>query len=335
MFRTITTLTLATVLTIGLANCKKNSDSASDGAGSEISVGAIGGSASDGAANEGYASVPTYRENFAEKLARMAYFIPTANAFSISCTGGSISPAYTSSGYSGTWTPIGCSLTFLNGRSTSVTWTGDYQMTYSAACTGVTARLNTQPNNCVRTRKTSASGITRTLTGVNGNSLALQSNTTAPGGYDSSVTTSTGGNITTCTAASCASRTIALSGSRVTLTATPSGGSASTLWDHTYSTAASAPISISGIGTSKVVNSGTVVVQHNLAKFTSSTTIVTPLQYTSSDCCFPTVGQVKTTFSGGSFDGKSETVTFSSACGEATLVDSAGTSTSLTLQHCL
>jgi hypothetical protein len=106
-------------------------------------------------------------------------------------------------------------------------------------------------------------------------------------------------------------------------------------WNHTVSTDPSNPLVFVGTGSSKVLNSGTIILQHNLAKYTSTSVVSSPLVFSNANCCFPTSGSLTATFSGGPYDGKTETIEYSSDCGEATLVNSAGVTSSITLSDCL
>jgi hypothetical protein len=85
-----------------------------------------------------------------------------------------------------------------------------------------------------------------------------------------------------------------------------------------------------------MVATGTVTVQHNLAKFTSTTTFDS-VEYGDANCCFPTGGSVTTTFVSGPHSGGTETLTFSSSttCGAAKLTHPDGTTAGLTLMHCI
>jgi hypothetical protein len=52
-------------------------------------------------------------------------------------------------------------------------------------------------------------------------------------------------------------------------------------------------------------------------------------------CCFPSSGSVTTTFTGRLLGGRTETLTFTGACGEATLTDTDGKTVPCTLVQCL
>jgi hypothetical protein len=88
-----------------------------------------------------------------------------------------------------------------------------------------------------------------------------------------------------------------------------------------------------GEGIGRVV-SGSVTVQHNLAKETATATF-NQVAYGETGCCFPTSGSIRTTFNSGSNQGKTETLTFSSTCGEGTLTKPDGKNVPLTLRHCM
>jgi hypothetical protein len=188
---------------------------------------------------------------------------------------------------------------------------------------------------CSITRTTGASGDTRTITGPDGNSYAIDHDTDGAGtGWDSSVSPapSNGGvELTLGAGDGAVEDTLTINGSHLTGTVNVDGLTLK-IWDQTVSTSA-AGIRVSGEGTARVV-SGSVTVQHNLAKFTSETTF-DAVGYGNAACCFPTTGSVSTTFSKGADVGKTETLTFSSACGEATLKPASGASIPLVLQYCL
>jgi hypothetical protein len=80
--------------------------------------------------------------------------------------------------------------------------------------------------------------------------------------------------------------------------------------------------------------SGTITVQHNLLKYTSTTTF-SSVGYAEPGCCFPTAGRVSTSFSKGANVGKTESIAFSAICGETTLTNADGSTVPLTLEHCL
>ena len=229
------------------------------------------------------------------------------------------------------WTPISCTITYRGGTTASVTWSGVFDIAYNSSCTGSSLALSAQPANCVVTRSTNSTGVTRSVKRASGALHVVTIGTDSePSGWDSTVTTSSSGTTITAESANFASRQIAINGTH--LVSTLDG---TTNWNHTVSTDSTAPLTFTGTGASKSMSSGTIIIQHNLAKMTSRTTVATALAYTNVNCCFPTSGSLSTVFNGGNYSGKTETITFSSACGEATLVDTSGATSSITLSDCM
>ena len=261
--------------------------------------------------------------------------IGTAWAAQWSCSGGTLAPAFAGAG-TYTFTPLSCSITWRNGKTASSEWSGAFTLLYGASCDETHRWLENQSGGCSLTRTTATGGNTRTLTGPEGNAYAITHDTNGAGtGWDASVSPAPtdAGVEDTCAAGGCTSgRTLVINGSHLSGTVTPSGGSARKVWDHTVSTGAGG-LTVTGSGVSRVV-SGSVTVQHNLAKFTT-TTVFNDVGYGQLGCCFPTSGSVTTSFDSGADAGKTETLAFSNVCGEATLTDAAGASSSLTLEHCL
>ena len=253
--------------------------------------------------------------------------IGTAWAATWTCTGGLLSPAFGGPSldpYS--YTPWSCSVTWGNDRTASSSWSGAFTLNYGPTCDSTDALLGDQGAGCELTRTTAATGNTRTITGPDGNSYAITHNTNGAGtGWDASVSpapTDDGVQLT--------STSLVISGSHLTGTVTI-GNSEYTIWDHTVSTATGG-LTISGTGTTRVVT-GAVTVQHNLAKFTSTTTF-NSVGYGACDCCFPTTGSVTTTVVDGANAGKTETMSFTPLCGETTLT-TGGVTEAITLEHCL
>jgi hypothetical protein len=92
-------------------------------------------------------------------------------------------------------------------------------------------------------------------------------------------------------------------------------------------------ITVTGSGIERVV-SGTVYVQHNLAHVTSATSFDN-VAYGNIACCYPSSGSVTTTFSAGPDKSKTETLSFTAICGEATLTRANGSTEVITLDQCL
>jgi hypothetical protein len=122
-----------------------------------------------------------------------------------------------------------------------------------------------------------------------------------------------------------------INGSHLTGTVSINGVD-TTIWDHTVVSGAGG-ITVTGAGEGREV-SGTVIVEHNLLKYVSTTTF-DAVGYGEPLCCFPTTGSVSTTFSEGANVGKTESIVFTAACGEAVLTKPNGTTEALTFEHCL
>jgi hypothetical protein len=276
------------------------------------------------------------KATFASRVIDALNPIGTAYAATWTCTSGSLSPAFTGPGADPyAYTPKSCSVTWDNGKDASSTWSGPFTLSYGSNCNDTNAWIELQAGGCALTRTTGTSGTTRTITGPDGNSYAITHNTNGAGtGWDSSVTPAPtdGGVVSTCDATGCiAGRTIVISGSNLVGTVTVAGD-ADKIWDHTVSTGAT-PITVTGSGATRVV-SGSVTVQHNLALYTASATF-NNVGYSEPGCCFPTSGSVTTTFSKGPDSGKTETLSFSAICGDATLTTASGTTSQIELEHCL
>ncbi len=259
--------------------------------------------------------------------------IGTAWAAEWSCTGGTLSPAFSGPGADPyAFTPPSCSITWRTDRTATSSWSGPFTLSYGAGCDGTHPFIEGQTAGCSVTRTTGSSGVTRDITGPDGNAYAILHDTNGAGtGWDSSVTPapSNGGLVATCGAEGClAGRDIVLNGSHLTGTVTL-GKDTDKIWDHTVT----GSVSVAGAGATRVAT-GSVTVQHNLLMYTATATF-NDVAYGEVGCCFPTSGTVSTTFSKGPDVGKTETLTFSEICGEATLKTADGVSEPLTLQHCL
>jgi hypothetical protein len=193
--------------------------------------------------------------------------------------------------------------------------------------------MEAQGAGCTLARTTM--GSTRTITGPDGNSYAIVHDTDGAGsGWDPSVTPApgNGGVELACGTAGCAAgKNLVINGSHLTGIVTIRGKD-HTIWDHTVSTGAGG-LTVTGTGGSRVVN-GSVIVEHNLLKYTAAAAF-SAVGYGDVGCCFPTTGSVSTTFSNGTDAGKTETLTFSSVCGDATLTRADGETQPITLAHCL
>jgi hypothetical protein len=290
------------------------SSDASDGIASEITASAVSGAASSSegslASYEVGKSHSSLASSIADSILDGSFFLQKANATSClvalagaTCSGSTLTIPLGA---------VGSGCTILGS-----TWSGNQIITFSTGT--CLAAFGNAGANAVFTRTTDAAGLVRA--DKSGKTVTIT--TADSSGFD---TAKTGGAQVTCGASGCASaRTVTIKGVHYV-------GSGGIAWDHTVST--DTDLSITGKGATRVINSGVVRVQHNLAKFKSIATINGPLTHDAT-CCFPLSGSITSAFSGGKLDGKSETITFSATCGSATLTDSKGTQSPLTLSHCL
>ncbi|MEO7164463.1 MAG: hypothetical protein ABI041_16195 [Bdellovibrionia bacterium] len=300
------------IVTLFLNSC--GSSPTSDGSGSEIAVSSISGAAN---ASEGNVALlqsgPVFKVPLLARLQEQFSLLPKA-------WGATCSSLITGSSCLGTVLTyaLGSLGSGCTAGITPVTWTGNTIFTWTTGACSVPPQNSAA--NAVFTRTTDAAGVVRTV-----GSNSVLTTTQDSSGYASA---KTGGTTITCGVAGCATnRSIVINGVHHV-------GSSVALakWDHTVST--DSPVIITGAGANRVISSMTIRVQHNLAKALSFTTITTPLTHTAG-CCFPTGGATSTTYLGGSFDGKTESLAFSATCGQATLTPAGGTASDVTLTHCL
>jgi hypothetical protein len=337
-FRALSVVSCA-LLTSGAFACssagtRASTSTPSSPSGSEVAVSAVSGALNNtsGSAVAWYPQPP--KSSPIDRAFAFLNPIGTAHAATWSCNPGTLTPAFSGPGgdpYS--FTPASCTVEWADGLSVSSKWSGPFTLAYGASCDSLHPFMEKQAAGCELTRTSGAAGDARTITGPDGNSYAIDHNTNGAGtGWDSSVTPppNDDGVQTTCGADGCtANRTLVINGSHLTGTVTIDGFEEK-IWDHTVTAAG---LTVTGAGADRVV-SGEVVVQHNLLKYTSTTTF-TSVGYGEPLCCFPTSGSVSTTFSKGGNVGKTERLAFSSLCGEATLTQADGVTVSLTLAHCL
>jgi hypothetical protein len=315
-------------MVLGVTGCSARAPAGAPSA-SEVATSVVSGGMNNtgGSAMAWSAPVPRHR-SLLQRAVDAIDPVGTAWAASWTCTGGSLSPAFGGPGLDPyAYTPRSCSVTWGNDRTASSSWSGSFVLDYGASCDSTHVFVEDQAAGCVVTRTTPASGNTRTITGPDGDSYAIDHDTHGAGtGWDSSVAPAPTDDGVDLSATS-----LVVHGSHLTGTVTVNGRS-TRIWDHTVSTGAGG-LAISGTGAARTV-SGSVIVQHNLAKVTSTTTF-NDVGYADSLCCFPTTGSVSTTFDSGPDSGKTETLSFSRICGEATLTTVNGTNEDLTLEHCL
>ncbi len=296
--------------------------------GSEVAVSVVSGGLNNTSGSSlALNSLKPPRSSLARSVLDALDPIPSASAATWNCSGGSLSPTFMGPAAGPyTYTPVSCMVTWGNDKTASADWSGTFLLEYGATCDSTHAFLGSQAAGCSITRTTVTGGNTRTITGPDGNSYAITHDTNGEGTAwdptDTPVATN-GGVVMTDTS-------LVISGSHLIGTVEINGDKGK-IWDHTVMTDAGG-ITVTGSGTDRVVG-GTVYVHHNILKFTTATTF-NDVKYGNADCCFPTGGSVTTTVVQGTGTSRSESLTFTAACGESVFTDSHGTS-ALTLQHCL
>jgi len=335
MMREISGLLFGLAIT-GITGCGVATDGSNSD--SEVATSVVSGALNNASAGAlGWNDAPRLRKSIFDRVLEQLHPEGTAFAASWMCSGEGLSPVF--SGPAGdpyAFTPAACSVSWGAGKSASSKWSGTFTLSYGVSCDSKHAALALQAGGCAVTRTTALGGNTRTITGPEGNAYAITHDTDGAGsGWDSSVSPvpTNDGVVATCAAGGCITgATLAISGSHLTGVLTPMHGAARTIWDHTVSTAPGG-LTVAVSGTNRVVT-GTVTVQHNLAKYTATASF-NGVTYGASACCFPTAGSVSTTFHNGADMGKTESLAFSATCGEATLTTANGHAVPITLQHCL
>jgi hypothetical protein len=243
----------------------------------------------------------------------------TPAAFTIPGSAGVLSQNYTP--------PTGCDMSFSSGAVGEVTWAGFWTQTFSgndSNCSPNSASPHGllvgsgNPQGCSLSRE--SSGITRTLSIAGGNTVVVERSTRAASGYETPVA---GPIVATCQPGMCPDSNVTGSGTRaITIKGTHvrTFKNGKLIGDETISTPVA--IWVTGWGTSRQIVAGSVVTQHNLAHYTSTTTVEpgSPLIFSIEDCPYPLSGALSTTFSGTKYDTKKETVTFGPQCGSATVM---------------
>ena len=321
---------------VACSSSKSTSSGGSSPSGSEVAVSVVSGALNNNSGSGVALNTRAPKRSPLQRALAAMSPIGTASAAEWSCTGDTLSPAFSgSAGDPYSFTPPSCTVKWLTDKEASSTWSGPFTLNYGPSCDSTHPFMENQLAGCEMTRTSGASGDTRTITGPDGNSYAIDHYTNGEGtGWDSTVTPApnNGGVEITCGGSGCAaSRTLVVNGSHLKGTVTIDGDSTK-IWDHTVSTGAGG-MTVEGAGAARVV-SGTAIVQHDLLQYTSTTTFAS-VAYGEPLCCFPTSGRVTTTFSKGADVGKTESIAFSAICGEATLTKPNGTVEAITLQHCL
>lgn len=330
MRRVVGCVAVAAIVGIG-SGCGVRAPSADGPSSSEVAVSVVSGGLNNNAGSAMAWNAPAPSPSHGSLLRRALDALDpvgTAWAATWNCTGGALSPTFGGPSldpYS--YTPLSCRVTWDDGLTASSSWSSVFTLVYGSSCDSTHAFIDNQAPGCEVTRTTGSGGNTRTITGPDGNSYAITHDTDGAGtGWDAQVMPAPNDDGLQLTATS-----LAIGGSHLTGTVTV-GGAQYKIWDHTVSTGASG-ITISGAGTSRVVN-GAVTVQHNILKYTATSTFDN-VSYSNPTCCFPTGGSVSTTVVDGADKGRTETLSFGGVCGEATLTPSAGAAERLTLAHCL
>jgi len=319
------------LLAVTLLGCARTVDmSSTGGSGSEVAVTVVSGGVNSAQTN--VAMLDQWEKRLkSHRSFWQGDWISSAQAATFTCVTGTFSPATCSTTpQSYTFAPGSCSVSYDSGKSASTTWSGVWTYNYGADCTGGGFLPKTQPSGCVITRTSPSTGVTRSLVGPDGNSYVVTHNTNGQStGWDSSIAVSDAGVTVSCTNSGCTEQTLMINGSHITAKA-----NSETYWDHTVSTNTGLNMTINNDGSHTV--SGVVTVQQNLVKILSTTTF-NNVNYggTGEDCCFPTSGSVTTTYTNGPNAGKSETLTFSGSCGDATLTTTGGNSVAYPLIHCI
>jgi hypothetical protein len=311
---------------------------AEDGVNSEVATSAVSGAINVSAGSSVALNAPLNlapRPRLIDSFMDAISPVGTASAATWTCTTAALDPTFAGPG-SYTLSPATCTVSWLDGKSGSSSWSSTFTLDYGASCDDTHPSPLKQAAGCATTRTTATGGNTRTVIGPDGNSYAVTHDTNGAGtGWDGTVSPApgNGGVVATCGANGCSSGgDIVINGSHLTGTETPAGGSATTIWNHTVSTGTDGLTVTVAEGVPSVA--GSVTVQHNLAKFTS-TAVFNDVTWGSGLCCFPTSGSVTNTFANGTNAGKSETLQFSAACGEETLTTASGKTASITLLHCI
>ncbi len=295
------------------AGCGKGADATAtnDTSAAEVTASTIAGQATAADATIGFQErgyVPLWQK-WAENV--QSKIIPEAWATSCSTfiAGGSACGGGVTSNY----TLGGCNPAFAPAASWTGTWV--YTFNTNAACLSAkTTGLMTTGASNTFTTTSSVPGVTRAA----GSGVYVNMDTDVSG-YS---VPSNGGTQITCGGSGCpASRNIRILGLHRSLYSS----SSAKISDHTIKT--TSDLVMTGTDGTRQITSGTIVVQHNLARFTATTNVVSALTHTSG-CCFPTGGSLQTTYTGSKTG--TETITFQSTCGKATVG-----SIALTLTHCI
>lgn len=236
--------------------------------------------------------------------------------------------------------PTNCTITYGNGTTTALIWTGGPWNLDFVGCAVPPVNSGLVGSGCIQGNSVTWSTVTpivRTWIGPLGHILTVTndsgSGSTGASGWSSKLNAA--GTLITCTSAcpipdnDAGTRTINI-GSSIGATQITGTLDGNPFWNHTVYTQTA--LTINGSGSKRVIESGTVVVEHNLAQpqITTTTTFNGPLKHMAG-CAFPVSGSVTTTITDGIGVGLSETVAFSGTCGQATVTHPDGSQQTLYL----
>lgn len=206
----------------------------------------------------------------------------------------------------------------LGAGSKTLVLSGGWTNTYDSSSTCSTVQGGSALPSGASVTRTSATGFTVALT----NGVGLTSDTNARTTYSGVTLPSTGVTTTN----NSGTKTIVINGVHRVLKT----GGGTTIFDQSLS---SSGVTVTGslAGGNRVVN-GTLTTYHDSAKYTSVSSF-TNLTWGSTTCCFPTSGTISTVLSG-AFTG-TQSMTFTSTCGQATAVSTSGATSSITLSYCM
>jgi hypothetical protein len=301
------TMILTVTLFVGCG--KSNSDAGSDSA-SEVAAGNIAGIAN---ATEGSGTLAAFNVPQAAVEKIQAFLNPIPEAFA--------------DGQCPTWATTSCDsngnlvLTFTNCHRGLSVWNGSETLAFSsrAVCD---ARTNGDVPLSGSVDRTFGDPTTRTL----GN-IQVSFDTTSLSGYQTQVAGGVHVDFGQ-DASGDPQRTVDIKGIHEVATNVSQN---STRWDHTFYSDPANPMVIVKSGAKKTIPSGNFTLEHNLAKWTAAVTVKSTLSF-SADCCHPTGGSIESDYTGSKT--QSETLTFKSTCGEATLTAADGSSVDVLLKHC-
>jgi hypothetical protein len=328
---------LAGILAGGLAACRvadtapKPGSTSDPAALAEFAISTTAGAASMGDISAGVAFLPPGApQSFAARVLQAASFVRTAHAAGMVCL-----PATwgTPTATTVTYLPPTCQWTLPDASTATSSWTGGpWLLTFGGGCAAAAGFLVDSgcAANSTVTRTTVAAIDRVALAGIH--VYDLTQNTSAGAGFATGNTHS-GGVTVTCVSACPASgsatgtRSIDMLGTHITGSI---DGSAH--WDATVYT--TTPVVVDGTGSGRVIKSGVIVTEHNLAKVTTTTTLNGPMTH-QAGCPFPVSGSAASAISGGAANGKTETVAFGTTCGEVTVTNPDGSTTKVHLRHVL